>query len=67
MADGSVKVFSDRNGDGFLNPGFSVDENLSESTYLQIGYTDSEVEMSKDEFFAGIFLDDSVFKGTFED
>ncbi len=67
MADGSVKVFSDRNGDGFLNPGFTVPDDLDEATYLQIGYTDSEVEMSKDEFFAGIFLDDSVFKGTFED
>ncbi|QEG38458.1 DUF1559 family PulG-like putative transporter [Roseimaritima ulvae] len=67
MADGSVKVFADRNNDGFLNPGFPVADDLSESTYLQIGYTDSEIEMSRDEFFAGIFLDDSVFKGTFED
>lgn len=66
MADGSVKVFYDRNGDGFLNPGFPVESNLSESQYLGIGYRDGVVEMQKDQFFGGLFLDDAYFKGIFE-
>lgn len=66
MADGSVKVFYDVNGDGFLNPGFPVENNLSEEQYLGIGYRDGVVEMQKDQFFGGVFLDDTYFKGIFE-
>jgi prepilin-type N-terminal cleavage/methylation domain-containing protein/prepilin-type processing-associated H-X9-DG protein len=66
MADGSVRVFYDRNGDGFLNPGFQVDPNLTDVDYLRIGYRDGTIEMSKDEFFGGLFLDESMFKGVFE-
>lgn len=66
MADGSVKTFYDLNGDGFLNPGFPVEKNLSESQYLGIGYRDGTVEMQKDQFFGGLFLDDAYFKGIFE-
>ena len=67
MGDGSVRVFYDTNNDGFLNPGFPVPNNLTDTDYLAIGYTDSTVEMSKDEFFGGSFLDESVFKGVFEE
>lgn len=66
MADGSVKVFYDTNGDGFLNPGFPVAEGLTEQDYLAIGYRDGTVEMQRDEFFGGVFLDDTYFKGVFE-
>lgn len=66
MADGSVKTFYDLNGDGFLNPGFPVENNLSESQYLGVGYRDGVVEMQKDQFFGGLFLDDAYFKGIFE-
>jgi prepilin-type N-terminal cleavage/methylation domain-containing protein/prepilin-type processing-associated H-X9-DG protein len=67
MADGSVKVFYDSNGDGFLNPGFQVPTTgLSEADYLAIGYRDGNVEMAKDQFFGGLFLDDTYFKGVFE-
>ena len=66
MADGSVRVFYDRNADGFLNPGFPVPKTLTETDYLAIGYRDGTTEMAKDEFFGGTFLDDSMMKGVFE-
>ena len=67
MADGSVKQFNDLNSDGYLNPGFPVAENLTDDQYLGIGYRSSEVEMTKDQFYAGVFLNDDYIKGTFED
>lgn len=67
MGDGSVKVFYDRNADGFFNPGFGVPTNLTEADYLAIGYRDGVVELPKDEFFGGLFIDDTFFKGVFED
>ncbi len=66
MADGSVRVFYDINGDRFFNPGFNIPTNLTESQYQSIGYRSAEVEMPVDQFFAGIFLDDTYRKGTFE-
>ncbi|MEZ6056338.1 MAG: DUF1559 domain-containing protein [Planctomycetaceae bacterium] len=45
MADGSVKVANDSNGDGFLNPGFAA----TGGTIEQTGYTDGTVEL--DPFF----------------
>ena len=66
MADGSVKIFNDLNADGFLNPGFDVAENMTESEISAVGYADDRQEMATDQFFGGIFLDDSYFKGSFE-
>ncbi len=76
MGDGSVKGFNDTNGDGFLNPGFRVGyaDNLpatqatplTDAEVLNIGYADATVEMPKDQFFAGMFLDETFFKGKFE-
>jgi len=66
MADGSVKGFSDTNGDGYLNPGFPVPTTLTEAQYLNIGYTSSLRELSPDQMFNGVFLSDSFFKGQFE-
>ena len=65
MGDGSVKVFYDTNADGFLNPGFAVN-GLTPATVDAVGYADETVEMSRDQFFAGLFLSDSYFKGIFE-
>lgn len=65
MADGSVKTFYDINGDGFLNPGFGV-TGLSETEVDAVGYKDETPEMTRDQFFAGIFLNDMYFKGIFE-
>jgi prepilin-type N-terminal cleavage/methylation domain-containing protein/prepilin-type processing-associated H-X9-DG protein len=65
MADGSVKEFSDKNGDEFLNPGFPVPKNLPDSEYAVIGYRNSDVELPPTEMFNGVFLQ-KVVKGKFE-
>lgn len=74
MGDGSVKVFYDLNGDNYLNPGFPVGRDasgnrvvLSEEDITGVGYSDDRVEMAKTDFFAGMFLDETFFKGAFED
>ncbi|MEO1617327.1 MAG: DUF1559 domain-containing protein [Planctomycetota bacterium] len=67
MGDGSVKIFYDANSDGYLNPGFPVEGPLTELEVLGVGYADDTVEMTKDQFFAGLFLNDLYFKGVFED
>ncbi|MEM1067440.1 MAG: DUF1559 domain-containing protein [Planctomycetota bacterium] len=64
MADGSVKIFYDDNADGYLNPGFAVNDQANPS---RSGYVGANVEMRNDQFFAGIFLNDAFFKGVFED
>ncbi len=56
MADGSVKVFNDANGDKYLNPGFPVPNNLTEAQYGVIGYRDGTVELPQSEIFNGVFL-----------
>lgn len=50
FADGSVKTFTDTNGDSFLNPGF---EGGAAATK---GYTDNLVELQPAEIFSGILL-----------
>lgn len=75
MGDGSVKVFYDLNSDGYLNPGFPVgklknganDVTLTEAEIIDVGYADSTTEMAKDQFFGGIFISETYFKGAFED
>ncbi|MEM9367487.1 MAG: DUF1559 domain-containing protein [Planctomycetota bacterium] len=67
MLDGSVKQFYDANDDGYLNPGFPVENNLTDEDYLGVGYRDSTTEMTRDQFYAGMFLTDDYIKGTFED
>lgn len=66
MADGSVKEFSDLNGDKFLNPGFPVPENLTEDEYAVIGYRSSDVELPPTEIFNGIFLQNFQKRSAFE-
>jgi prepilin-type processing-associated H-X9-DG protein len=56
MADGSVKVFNDLNGDKYLNPGFPVPNNLTQAQYSTIGYQDGTVELPPSEMFNGVFL-----------
>ncbi|TWT52677.1 putative major pilin subunit [Rubripirellula amarantea] len=65
MADGSIKTFFDQNGDGFLNPGFVVSPAADDID--GVGYSDGTLEMARDDFFAGIFLNDAYVKGIFED
>ena len=64
FADLSVRSFTDEDGDKFLNPGFPVDETLSD--YSTIGYTTSTVEISPTEMFNGIFLIGITKGGAFE-
>ena len=56
MADGSVKVFNDTNGDKYLNPGFPIPTNLTEAQYAAIGYRDGVVELPAGEIFNGVFM-----------
>ena len=76
MGDGSVKTFYDSNGDGYLNPGFPVGKladgsddpaPLTDAEIVDVGYSDSTKEMGDTEFFRGIFISDTFFKGAFED
>lgn len=52
VADGSVHVFDDANGDGLLNPGFFISPNAAPS----IGYVDSQEDLPRTEIFDGIWI-----------
>lgn len=56
FADGSVKGFTDRNGDGFLNPGFQVPTTFSQANKQDIGYFSSDVELDPIDMFHGVFI-----------
>jgi prepilin-type processing-associated H-X9-DG protein len=64
FADGSVRSFSDSNGDGFINPGFGI--NPASATIGLTGYTSPEVEVSSFEWYTGIFLESKVLEKRFE-
>ena len=68
MADGSVKVFTDNNGDGFLDPGFQIPGGLTDSQYAKIGYrqTPKDPELPKTRIFSGIFLNQFSKRSAFE-
>ncbi|MCA9184144.1 MAG: DUF1559 domain-containing protein [Pirellulaceae bacterium] len=66
MADGSVKQFSDLNGDKFLNPGFQVPNSLTLEQYATIGYRDSQVELPPSQIFSGVFLINLQKRSDFE-
>ncbi|MCG8449778.1 MAG: DUF1559 domain-containing protein [Pirellulales bacterium] len=68
MADGSVKLFNDNNGDGFLDPGFQVPGGLSNDVYATIGYRESpkNPELPKTEIYSGIFLNQLSKRSAFE-
>lgn len=70
MADGSTKTIFDANGDGFINPGFSIDKTLESETELisAVGYTDDTVELDWFDVYCGVdLLPRKAQKGTFED
>lgn len=60
FADGSVKSFTDSNGDSFLNPGF-VTTSAATSGYAP---NDSTVELPEAEIFSGIFLESFAVQKT---
>jgi hypothetical protein len=63
MADGSVKVFRDLNGDGYLNPGFPVASGTADEND---GYLDATVELPPYECYSGPAIDKLAVKGNFE-
>ena len=65
MADGSVQSFKDLNGDGYLNPGFPVPNNMTDDEYGRVGFRDSQVELPPSRIFSGVFLRKQS-KGNFE-
>lgn len=68
MGDGSVKNFDDGpNGDGYLNPGFRVGLATALVDASGVGYSDDVVELQPAECYSGIFLDETSFKGQFEE
>lgn len=63
MADGSVKSFTDLDGDQFLNPGFPAVGGSAETD----GYTSGTVELPPSQIFSGPFLPaNTITKGNFE-
>lgn len=69
MADGSVQSFKDNDGDGFLNPGFSVNR-VETTRELQIqvhGYSSDVVDLPRAQIFSGVFVRDyGMAKAKFE-
>jgi prepilin-type processing-associated H-X9-DG protein len=63
FADGSVKTFTDINGDGYLNPGFVVPSGAQ--TQFS-GYTDSTIELPPTQIFNGVFLQKFPSKGNLD-
>ena len=53
FADGSVRSFTDLNGDGYLNPGFDI---ASTANFALTGYRDPIVELPVTQVFSGVIL-----------
>jgi len=66
FADGSVKSFTDQNGDGYLNPGFLVPLTATAADKATIGYTDALVELQTIDIFTGVFLEKNPTKGNLD-
>ncbi len=62
FVDGSVREFVDLNGDGYLNPGFRVPNNLTDAEYLDLGYRDNVRELHPSECFSGVFISPKAIK-----
>ncbi len=58
--DGSVRSFEDTNGDGYINPGFGV--NNSSASAAGTGYTSAEVEVNGFDWYTGAFLQSGQFQ-----
>jgi prepilin-type N-terminal cleavage/methylation domain-containing protein/prepilin-type processing-associated H-X9-DG protein len=58
MADGSVREFTDTNGDKFFNPGFPVPTGLTQQEYGRIGYTDGTIELQPTDIYSNVFIQD---------
>lgn len=56
MADGSIVTFFDKNGDGYLNPGFTGCAAATPAQQEGIGFTSDTVELPAAQIFSGVFL-----------
>lgn len=64
MGDGSVKTVIDKNGDGFLNPGFPIDATVADQND---GFLDNTVELEPFEVYSGPSISKAfITKGKFE-
>jgi prepilin-type processing-associated H-X9-DG protein len=66
FVDGSVREFTDINGDGYLNPGFGIPNNLTEAQYFDLGYRNGPRELHPSQCFNGVFLAPKQIKRRFE-
>ena len=64
MADGSVQVFSDANGDGYLNPGF-ITEGQDGTNIPHAGFQGNATELPPARMFSGVLLQRPYFKAHF--
>jgi prepilin-type processing-associated H-X9-DG protein len=64
MADGSVQVFRDANGDGYLNPGF-ITKGADGTNFPDAGFQDSTAELPPARMFNGVLLRDPYPKAHF--
>jgi prepilin-type processing-associated H-X9-DG protein len=63
FADGSVRKLYDANGDGYINPGFSVPAGADVTAY---GYKDSRCEVNPWEMYTGTMLDKAINRKAYE-
>ena len=61
MADASIRVLEDVNGDGFFNPGFPRPPDLDDATVdREHGYRDGLVEINWQEVYSGVSLSSHI-------
>jgi len=65
FVDGSVREFVDRNGDGYLNPGFNVPNNLTDQEYNGLGYRDNSRDLHPAQCYSGVFISPKSIKRRF--
>jgi len=63
FADGNIRSFKDRNGDGYMNPGFDVSAVTDTS---KSGYTDNTIELPPALIFSGVFLEKQINKANLD-
>ena len=64
MADGSVQVITDQNGDRFFNPGFST---IGAGEEASVGYADGTVDLPAAQMWNGVGLPgETLKKASFE-
>jgi len=63
FADGSTRKLYDANGDGYINPGFSVPAGANVEIY---GYKDNRCEVNPWDMYTGTFIDKAINRKAYE-